>query len=94
MTQKASKYSLKSIITSTSAVLGLVIMVFIIMGHLSKTYAKKTSLKASNVKIEDNATEIEQLRIERKINSVILCGIVIDLQLPTGKDDCGKIINN
>lgn len=74
-----------TIIKDISAFLTLAVTVTVLVAHLNSTYAKKED-------VQRNSQDIIKLKKKSKSNGAILCGIAIDLKLPTAKKECNTII--
>ena len=73
------------IIKDISQFLALAVTVTILVGHLNSTYAKKED-------VQRNSEDIAKLKRKSRSNGSILCGIAIDLKLPTARKECNTII--
>ena len=66
-----------------------VISILLTQINSSKTsYASKESFMALNEKVRSNTQEISILKKNNQDTRSILCGIVIDMQLPSAKAEC------
>ena len=80
------------IIRDISAVLGLVGVIVTLIGYANSTYATKESLTNSNSRISSNAKAITAENNRAKRIGTIVCGIAIDLKLPTARKECNDIM--
>ena len=82
------------LIKEATGLIGLVAVLLALLGHMNSTFATKESYLLSEGRIDANKYKIEALNKKQRKNGSILCGIAIDLKLPTARKECHNIINN
>lgn len=87
--------------------LGLIGLVVTLIGHMNDTYTKNdkfealeeivyknAELRALEKRVKKNEESITSLEEKNKGLGAIMCGIAIDLKLPTARKECNNIIQN
>ena len=74
--------------------LGLIGLVVTLIGHMNDTYTKNDKFEALEERVKKNEESIISLEEKNKGLGAIMCGIAIDLKLPTARKECNNIIQN
>lgn len=83
--------NLIALITTLGA---LVALIFTQISYSDKVYAKVESVQENRKSIQRNEDEINKMKNRQKKIDAILCGMAIDLSLPTAKAECKRLISN
>lgn len=81
-------------IKELTGLIGLIIVMLVLIGHLNNTFATKLAQGESSKLIQENKKEIKIIKTKSRNNGSILCGMAIDLKLPTAKKACKDAISN
>lgn len=81
------------LVKKATSLVGLLVATFALMEHFDKNYASKEQYLTTRKRIIQNEKDISMLKKKSKITGSILCGMAIDMELPTAKEECDKIIN-
>ena len=80
---------------SVSFVMLLASIASILISQISLSrgsYASKDALKAVSEKAEQNAKAIKVLKDSNDNTRWLICGIVMDMKLPTAREECRKLL--
>ena len=79
-------------IKDISAIVGLLVIILVIADRADSKYATQLNQNIQDAMIIENKDAIQNHNVSYKKIGAILCGIVIDLNLPSARKECDTII--